>query len=69
MADYTMTEEQWEKINSALLTAIGVTSVHAREVHAQMLAASNVMDDIVNGSDGSVEEYADGRDFSYPYEP
>ena len=69
MAEYTMTEEQWETINSALLTAIGVTSVHAREVHAQMLAASNIMDDIVNGADQPDEEYDDGRDFTPPYEP
>lgn len=46
-----ITEAQFEQINSALLTAVGVTSVHAREVHDKMLKASIVMDDIVDASE------------------
>lgn len=62
MSDYQMTEAQWSQINSALCTAVGVTSVHAREVHDQMLKAAIAMDDIVDAS-----EMAELKPFStYP---
>jgi hypothetical protein len=49
--NYLMTDAQWSLINSALLTSVGVTSVHAREVHDQMLQAAIVMDDIVDAAE------------------
>lgn len=53
---YTITDEQWQQINNALLAAIGITSVHAKECHQQMLDASNLMDDIVNGIDDEEDD-------------
>lgn len=53
---YTITDEQWQQINNALLAAIGITSVHAKECHQQMLDASNLMDEIVNGPDDAEDE-------------
>lgn len=53
MQTFQMTEAQWSQINSALCTAVGVTSVHAREVHDQMLKAAIAMDDIVDSAEKS----------------
>lgn len=49
MEVYTITDEQWQKINSALNVAIAVCLMHKLEFHQQMLEAANAMDDIVNG--------------------
>jgi hypothetical protein len=49
MDSWTITEEQWGKVNSALLKAAMVCLMHKREFHQEMLDASFIMDEIVNG--------------------
>ncbi len=57
METYTITEEQWQKVNSALNVAVSVCLMHKREFMAQMLEAGNIMDNVVNGPD--VEDEGD----------
>ncbi len=57
---FDMTEEQWETINNALLAAIGFAAAKGdNALRDQMLAASYVMDDIVNGSDEDEDDEPD----------
>lgn len=56
METYTITDEQWQKVNAALNVAISVCLVHKREFMAQMLEAGNIMDDIANASGDLAEE-------------
>lgn len=55
METYTMTDAQWQKINSALNVAITVCLMHKREFHKQMLEAAETMDEVVNGELGDEE--------------
>lgn len=56
METYTITDEQWQKVNSALNVAISVCLMHKREFMAQMVDAGVIMDEIVNGPDDDGDE-------------
>lgn len=56
METYTITDAQWQQVNSALNVAISVCLVHKREFMGQMVDAGVVMDDIVNGPLGDGDE-------------
>jgi hypothetical protein len=49
METYTITDAQWQQINSAINVAISVCLMHKREFMGQMVDAGVVMDEIVNG--------------------
>lgn len=49
MESYTITDEQWQQVNSALNVAISVCLVHKRDFMGQMVDAGAVMDEIING--------------------
>lgn len=62
MDRYSITDTQWQKINSALLTGAGACTVHAPEVRDTLIKASMVMDDIIDA-----DELASLKPFStYP---
>ena len=52
MDRYTMTDDQWQQVNSAINTAISVCLMHKREFMGQMVDAGVVLDEIANGVDG-----------------
>lgn len=57
METYTITDAQWQQINSALNVALSVCLLHKREFMQQMMDAAGVMDEVVNGplADGDDE--------------
>ncbi len=59
METYTITGDQWQKINSALNVAISVCMMHKREFMQDMIDASETMDVIVNGEPEEDELDAD----------
>lgn len=52
---YTITDTQWGIINSALLAAISICSIHVPDMRDRMLHASLLMDEIVNGPDDDLD--------------
>lgn len=56
METYTITDEQWQKVNAALNVAISVCLMHKREFMAQMVDAGVIMDEVVNGPDDDGDE-------------
>ena len=53
---YEINDDQWHVVNSALLAAIAICSVHVPEMRDTMLKASYVMDDIIDASDADKDE-------------
>ncbi|WP_157959793.1 hypothetical protein [Devosia submarina] len=69
---YSMNDDQWQLVNSALLTGAGACTVHAPEVRDQLIKASIVLDDIADAAGKSPftvivahPEYADQADNSF----
>lgn len=56
METYTITDDQWQKVNAALNVAISVCLLHKREFMGQMVDAGVIMDDVVNGPDADDED-------------
>jgi hypothetical protein len=56
-----MPDELAERVQSALDTAIGVTSVLAREVHAEILATAIAFEDWLNDSRDSPQPREEKR--------
>lgn len=57
MDSYTISDAQWQQVNSALNVAISVCLLHKREFMQQMMDAAAVMDEVVNApiADGDDE--------------
>lgn len=62
---FAINEDQWRDVNAALLASIGICGVHAPTMRDQMIAASIIMDDLVDASEEA--EFAALKPFStYP---